>query len=202
MDLIIPVILSGGSGTRLWPLSQKSAPKQFLPLVGDRSTFGLALDRVADRRMFASPLIVAANAHRFLVRDALEAAAIEADVLLEPVPRDTAAAVAAAATVVAERDPNALLLVLAADHLVVDTAGFAAAVEAARAAAEADYIVTFGIVPDGAATNYGYVGRGESLPGIPTVSRVAAFKEKPDSATAIELVASGKNLQAERPGNS
>jgi mannose-1-phosphate guanylyltransferase/mannose-6-phosphate isomerase len=184
MGLIVPVILSGGSGTRLWPLSRNRSPKQFLPLVEGRSTFDMTLERVADRRLFARPLIVAASAHRFLIGEALRSLGTEADILLEPVPRDTAAAVAAAALVVARRDPNALLMVLAADHLILDTAGFAEA-------AEADYIVTFGVVPDSAATSYGYVGRGDAVPDMPAVSRVAAFKEKPDSATAEKLVADG-----------
>lgn len=191
MRSIVPVILSGGAGTRLWPLSRSRSPKQFLPLVEGRSTFAMTLERVADRRLFARPLIVAASAHRFLIGEALRSAGTEADVLLEPVPRDTAAAVATAASVVAQRDPNALLMVLAADHLILDTAGFVAAVETARAAAEADYIVTFGIVPDRAATSYGYVGRGEPVPGAPAVSRVAVFREKPAAATAEKLVADG-----------
>jgi mannose-1-phosphate guanylyltransferase/mannose-6-phosphate isomerase len=191
MGLITPVVLSGGAGTRLWPLSRRDAPKQFLPLVEGRSTFAMTLERVADSGMFARPLVVAARAQRFLVREALRAAAVEADVLLEPVPRDTAAAVAAAATVAARLDPDGLLLVLAADHLILDAAAFAAAVETARAAAGADYIVTFGVVPDAPATNYGYLGRGEALPGLPAASRLSAFKEKPDPATAKELVAAG-----------
>jgi len=189
--LITPVVLSGGGGTRLWPLSRENAPKQFLPLVAGRSTFAMTLERVADRTMFARPLIVASSAQRFLVNEALRAAAVDADILLEPLPRDTAAAVVAAATLVAASDPNALLLVLAADHLIRDTAAFAAAAETARPAAEAGYIVTFGITPDMPATNYGYLGRGEPLPGLPAVSRVAAFKEKPDRSAAAELVASG-----------
>lgn len=175
----------------MWPLSRWNAPKQFLPLVEGRSTFAMTLERVADGGMFARPLIVASSAQRFLVSEALRTTAVEADVLLEPVPRDTAAAVVAAATVAARRDPNALLLVLAADHLILDVVAFIAAVETARAAAEADYIVTFGIVPDAPATSYGYLGRGEALPGLPGMSRVSAFKEKPGTATAEGLVASG-----------
>ena len=191
MGLITPVVLSGGAGTRLWPLSRETAPKQFLPLVAGGATFAMTLERVADRDMFARPLIVASSAQRFLVNEALRAAAVDADILLEPLPRDTAAAVAAAATLVARSDPNALLLVLAADHLIRDTAAFVAAAETARPAAEAGYIVTFGITPDMPATNYGYLGRGEALPGLPAVSRIAAFREKPGPVAAAELVASG-----------
>jgi len=191
MGLITPVVLSGGAGTRLWPLSRETAPKQFLPLIAGRSTFAMTLERVAERDMFARPLIVASSAQRFLVNEALRAAAVDADILLEPLPRDTAAAVAAAATLVARSDPNALLLVLAADHLIRDTAAFLAAAETARPAAEAGYIVTFGIAPDMPTTNYGYLGRGEPLPDLPAVSRIATFKEKPDPLAAAELVASG-----------
>jgi len=191
MELITPVILSGGAGTRLWPLSRESAPKQFLPLVEGRSTFAMALERVADSNVFARPMIVTASGHRFHVREALRTAAIEADILLEPVARNTAAAIVAAAIVAGRRDPDSILLVLAADHLIVDTAGFVAAVETARSAAAEDFIVTFGVVPDAPSIAYGYIRRGEALPGLPTVSKVATFKEKPAAEAAKELVTAG-----------
>jgi len=172
-------------------LSRENAPKQFLPLVAGRSTFAMTLERVADSDMFTRPLIVASSAQRFLVNEALREAEVDADILLEPLPRDTAAAVAAAAALLARSDPDALLLVLAADHLIRDTAAFVTAAASARPAAEAGYIVTFGIVPDMPATNYGYLGRGEPLPGLPAVSRIAAFREKPEPSVAADLVASG-----------
>ncbi len=189
--MIYPVILCGGAGVRLWPLSRESMPKQFLPLVGGRSTFAMTLERIADAGLFARPLIVANAEHRYLVAEALRAADIEGEILLEPARRDSAAAIASAAVLIAGRDADAILLVLAADHVIHDTAGFRNTVRAAEAAAELDYIVTFGIRPDEPATSYGYIRRGAALPGLPDVAVVAAFAEKPDAATAEDYVAAG-----------
>jgi mannose-1-phosphate guanylyltransferase/mannose-6-phosphate isomerase len=187
--VIIPVILCGGAGTRLWPASRADAPKPFLPLVAGCSTFALTLSRIADQTVFAPPVVVASAAHRRLVDAALSRAGITATVLVEPAPRDTAPAIAAAATVVADSDPSAILLVLPADHLIGDTKGFAATVAAALPAAEDGRIVVFGIKPDRAATAYGYVKPGAAIAG--GAATVEVFVEKPDAATAEDLVAAG-----------
>lgn len=186
--MIVPVVLCGGAGTRLWPASRQDLPKPFLPLVGGRSTFALTLDRIADGGRFAPPLVVASVTHRALVEAALPAGG---GLLLEPVPRDTAAAIAAATAYVAKRDPDATILILPADHVIRDRAGFAAAVDAAAAAAADERIVVFGIAPDHPATGYGYIAPGEAL-GHAHVSAVAAFVEKPDAERAAEFVAAGR----------
>ncbi len=187
----MPVILCGGAGTRLWPLSREAHPKQFLPLVDGRSTFTMTLERVADRSLFTAPLIVTGADHRHLVADALRDAGVEAEILLEPSPRDSAAAVASAAAFAARRDPQSILLILAADHVVRDRAGFLRSVERARLAADSGRIVTFGIRPTNPATGFGYIARGAALPGCPGVSLVSTFAEKPDAATAARYVADG-----------
>jgi mannose-1-phosphate guanylyltransferase/mannose-6-phosphate isomerase len=188
---IVPVIMSGGAGTRLWPLARDHRPKPLLPLAGGTSTFALTLDRIADRRLFAEPVVVANRAHRHAITAALDEAGHKARLLLEPTPRDTTAAIAAAAKWVAGERPQALLLVLAADHLIRDVDGFRRTVEAAAGAAEEGMIVTFGIVPTGPATGYGYIERGAAVPGAPAVRRVARFIEKPDAATARRLIDAG-----------
>jgi mannose-1-phosphate guanylyltransferase/mannose-6-phosphate isomerase len=188
--VIVPVILCGGAGTRLWPASREDLPKPFLPLVGDASTFALTLQRIADRTEFAAPLVVASAAHRALVEEGLASAGIEGNVLLEPVGRDTTAAIAAAAAYVEKRTRDAVLLVLAADHVIRDRAGFASTVAAALPAAEAGRIVVFGVTPDRPATGYGYIRPGELLADGRTRA-VAAFIEKPDAARAAEFVAAG-----------
>lgn len=189
--MIIPVILSGGAGIRLWPLSRDNQPKQYLPLVDGRSTFAMTLDRVADREIFERPLIVADVEHRFLVGEALREAGKEGEILLEPMRRNTAAAIASAANLVAKRDAGALLLVLAADHIIRDDAGFRRAVEAGRPAAERNQIVTFGVKPDEPSTHYGYIHRGDADPELPLIAAVAEFAEKPDAARAADYVAAG-----------
>jgi mannose-1-phosphate guanylyltransferase/mannose-6-phosphate isomerase len=166
-------------------------PKQFLPLVAGRSTFAMTLERVADRAIFERPLIVANSEHRYLVAEALRAARLDGEVLLEPMRRDSAMAIAAAAEMIAARDANAVLLVLPADHLIRDSAGFLATARQALPAANEGRIVTFGIRPDTPATQYGYIRKGDLLPGLPGVSAVAEFAEKPDVARATGYVASG-----------
>lgn len=189
--MIIPVILCGGAGMRLWPLSRDNQPKQFLPLIDGRSTFAMTLQRVADREIFERPLIVANVEHRFMVSEALREAGIDGEILLEPMRRDTAAAIASAASFVARRDASALLLVLAADHVIFDSAGFRRSVETARPAAERNHIVTFGVRPDTPATSYGYIRPGAADPELPHVASVAEFSEKPDAPTAAGYVAAG-----------
>lgn len=188
--MIVPVILCGGAGTRLWPASREDLPKPFLPLVAGVSTFALTLARVADRSVFAPPVIVASAAHRHLVAASLGGTGASATILLEPVPRDTAAAIAAAAAFVVRSDPRATLLILPADHVIRDGAAFAATAAAALPAAEAGRIVVFGVTPDHPATGYGYINPGAAL-GEGGARAVAAFVEKPDALRAGEFVAAG-----------
>ncbi|MEX0853753.1 MAG: mannose-1-phosphate guanylyltransferase/mannose-6-phosphate isomerase [Bauldia sp.] len=189
-SVIIPVILCGGAGTRLWPASRADSPKPFLPLVDGNSTFALTLSRLAGSTMFGPIVVVASAAHRHLVDEAVGRADVTATVLLEPVPRDTAPAIAAAAAFVADAAPNATLLVLPADHVVRDAAAFAATVASAIAAAEAGRIVVFGVRPDRPATGYGYIKPGAAITGLDAMA-VDGFIEKPDAARAAEFVAAG-----------
>jgi mannose-1-phosphate guanylyltransferase/mannose-6-phosphate isomerase len=187
--LITPVILVGGAGMRLWPASTDARPKPFLPLANGTSTFDATLDRVADRSLFNEPLIVANNAHRALVESALARRGVQARLLLEPVGRDTAGAIAAAAAFVAAGQPDDVLLILSADHVIADKAGFTGAVRLAAPAVEAGRIVVFGVTPDHPSTGFGYIKPG--APFSDGVYEVAAFREKPDTATAADYVGSG-----------
>jgi len=190
---IYPVILSGGSGTRLWPMSRRLLPKQFLPLVSERSMLQDTLLRLSGLAGAMAPIVVSNNEHRFLVAEQLR----EIDVvpnaqILEPVGRNTAPAVAAAAIHVVASDPSGLLLVLPADHLIRDVAAFHAAVGAAAETALAGSLVTFGIRPSEPATGYGYIERGEPLAGVGGGFRVARFVEKPDRDAAARFLESGR----------
>ena len=185
---LVPVLLSGGSGTRLWPLSREAYPKQFLPLVGEESMLQETWRRVAGLAG-AAPLAVANEEHRFMVAEQLRQAGAEpAAILLEPVGRNTAPAIAAAALQATAAGGDPLLLVLPSDHAVRDAAAFGRAVQAARPAAEAGRLVTFGIVPTGPETGYGYI-RAAAGEGVRAVER---FVEKPDAETARGYVASGE----------
>ncbi len=188
-DRITPVILSGGAGTRLWPASREAYPKQFLPLLGEHSTFGRTLDRVADGEIFADPMIVTAEDFRFLVADQLARARAAGRIILEPMRRDSGPAIAVAAELALAADPEAVLLVLAADHLVTDPAAFAATAAAGLAAAEAGALVTFGIRPTHPSSSYGYIRPGDVMDG--NVRMVAAFVEKPDEEKAKAFIADG-----------
>jgi mannose-1-phosphate guanylyltransferase/mannose-6-phosphate isomerase len=189
---IHPVILSGGAGTRLWPLSRALYPKQFLGLASEESPLEQTLARVADPVRFAAPLVVCNEKHRFLVGDALRrrGAAAEA-ILVEPVARNTGPAACTAALKLAERDPQALVLLLPSDHRIAEEARFLAAVDQAAQAAAAGRLVTFGITPNRPETGYGYIHCAEPLEGLPGCHRVARFVEKPDQATAEGYLASG-----------
>src|SRR5437660_9122529 len=142
---VIPVVMCGGAGTRLWPVSRESMPKQFVPLVGERSTFQQTLQRVADPAMFARPIVITNADFRFIVAEQLRELGIAADIVLEPARRDSGPAVAVAAALAAQRDPAAVVLVLAADHIVREPEEFLAACRDAAVAAASGHIVTFGI---------------------------------------------------------
>src|SRR5215470_6490593 len=189
-SLIIPVILADGTGTRLWPLSRDSMPKQFLPLVGERSTFQQALARVTDKELFAAPIVMTSDAFRFFARRQAQDLGLDPTIVLEPMRRDSAAAIAAAATIARARDPSAVVFTLAADHVIFDLDLFRGACVAGRDAAEEGRIVTFGIRPSAPKTGYGYIRRGAAL-GHNGVHAVAAFVEKPDESTAARYVAEG-----------
>ena len=187
---IIPVILAGGSGTRLWPVSREAMPKQFLPLVGERSTYQQALLRVADSEQFAPPIVMTSADFRFFARRQAEDLGIRATVVLEPERRDSGPAIAAAAVLARQRDPEALVLTLAADHLILDEDQFRSACRAGSEAAVAGHIVTFGIRPSEPRTAYGYIRPGTPL-NSDGISTVAAFVEKPDAATAARYLSDG-----------
>jgi len=186
---IIPLIMCGGAGTRLWPASREVHPKQFLSLFGARSTFQDTLLRVSDADLFERPVIITNNAYRFMVLEQLAEIGLAADVLLEPMRRDSGPAIAAGAAFAEARDKDAIVLALAADHVVSDTPAFLAACREGLAAAEAGHIVTFGVQPERAATEYGYINPGEVISG--KVRAVAKFVEKPDPATAATYVKAG-----------
>lgn len=189
MQDLIPVILSGGSGTRLWPLSRESYPKQFLPLVGDDTMLQATWKRVAALTP-RQPIIVANDGHRFMVAEQMrEAGADPAAILLEPIGRNTAPAIALAALEATRHGEDALLLVLPSDHVIADVPAFHAAVSEAAKAAENGRLVTFGIVPAGPETGYGYIRATGSGEGARAVQQ---FVEKPDRATAEAYVASGE----------
>jgi len=185
---IVPVIMCGGAGTRLWPVSRESMPKQFVRLVGQGSTFQQVLARISDSELFARPIVITNAEFRFVVAEQLRECGVEADIVLEPMRRDSGPAVAVSAVLAAERDREALVLVLAADHVVRKPDEFRKACRRAAAAAAEGRIVTFGIEPTHPATNYGYIRPGEQLNGT-SVRAVAAFVEKPDAATAANYVA-------------
>ncbi len=189
-NMIIPVIMCGGAGKRLWPASRSDNPKPFLPLVDGTSTFALTLKRIAEPTLFGPALVIAGADHGHLAVAALAEAGVTAVTLLEPEGRDTAAAIAAAAAFVADSHPEATLLVLAADHVIRDHAGFHATVAAALPAAEAGKIVVFGIPPAWPATGYGYIHPGAPLP-AKGVRAVARFVEKPDAERARQYIADG-----------
>ena len=191
---IVPVILSGGSGTRLWPVSRESFPKQLWPLVSDWSM----LQETAMRGVgsaFQAPIVVCNQEHRFLIAEQMRAAGIEsARIVLEPVGRNSAPAIAAAAALIAEDDPDAVLWMMAADASIADTAALQTALQAAANAARDGYVVTFGMKPTVPETGYGYIETGPELSGFNGVHQVARFLEKPDVDTAAQLVAGGRHL--------
>jgi mannose-1-phosphate guanylyltransferase/mannose-6-phosphate isomerase len=190
--LIHPVILSGGAGTRLWPLSRAAYPKQLLPLLSERTMLQeTALRSLADVG-FAAPLIICNDEHRFLIDEQLrQVGVVPQQILLEPVARNTGPAVAAVALWLVDRDPDALMLVQPSDHVIGSVARFHEAVARGAAAARNGRLVTFGIKPDRADTGYGYIQTGPRLDGVDDVFAVDRFVEKPDRATAQRFVDSG-----------
>ena len=195
--MIIPVVLSGGSGTRLWPLSREQFPKQLLSLTGGSETMLQAtVARTAGLPGVSAPVVVCNEAHRFMVAEQLRQAGVAgARIVLEPIGRNTAPAIALAAHAAlgAAGTDDPLLLILPADHVVRDVAAFQAAVRAAQPAAAAGRLVTFGVVPEGPETGYGYIRRGAGA-GAPGggVYAIDRFVEKPDLATAQGFLASGE----------
>lgn len=188
-QLVTPLIMCGGAGTRLWPSSREGRPKQFLALMGDRSTFQETLLRVSDPALFGRPIIITNGGYRFLVAEQLAAVGIQADILLEPSRRDSGPAIAAGAAFARARDGDSLVMALAADHVVSDAAAFVSACQTAAKAARQGRIVTFGIRPTRAATEYGYIRPGTALGD--NVFAVEAFVEKPNEPAARKYVESG-----------
>jgi mannose-1-phosphate guanylyltransferase len=188
MALITPVILSGGAGTRLWPMSRAEQPKQFLALTGPQTMFEMTLARVHDKDRFAPPIVVAGVGHADLVEAQLGGTL--ATVLLEPCARNTAPAIALAA--LAAKDPATPLLVMPSDHVITDIDAFYRATDALLPLVAQGWLATYGIAPTGPETGYGYIQRGPAI--APGVDQVARFVEKPDSARAAAMIASGDHL--------
>ncbi|MGF9759456.1 mannose-1-phosphate guanylyltransferase/mannose-6-phosphate isomerase [Microvirga sp. 0TCS3.31] len=187
---ILPVIMCGGSGTRLWPASRDSMPKQFIDLVGQHSTFQTAVQRVTAPKVFLRPTVISSNDVRFIVADQLAQIGATADIILEPIQRDSAAAIAVAACHAARRDPETIVLLIAADHVIEDAVAFVASCEAAIEPARQGHIMTLGVVPQYPATSYGYIQTGESIKGTDAF-QVNRFVEKPKAETAQSYIDQG-----------
>lgn len=192
-DILIPVILSGGSGTRMWPLSRAGYPKQYLALHGEHSLLQQAALRASKVADAGAPIIITNNEQRFLVAEQMRQVAIQPGrIVLEPVGRNTAPAVAVAALLAVQDNPAAILLVLASDHVIENEKEFVALVGKAARASRAGALATFGILPTEPHTGYGYIRRGEGMPGVAEgVFAVDAFVEKPDAARAVSFLAQG-----------
>ncbi|MDX2288013.1 MAG: mannose-1-phosphate guanylyltransferase/mannose-6-phosphate isomerase [Hyphomicrobiaceae bacterium] len=194
MGQVYPVILSGGSGTRLWPLSRAMYPKQFIQFFDDQETsfLGAALARLPAAAGFADPILLCNNDHRFLVREEIDRAGIAAKaIVLEPIARNTAPAIAVAALLALRESADAVLAVMPSDHVVRDAAGFVTAVNRAAKVARTGRLVLFGITPDSPHTGYGYIRQGAAMKDFPGAFAVEAFFEKPDRATAESYLARG-----------
>ncbi|HEY4135042.1 MAG TPA: mannose-1-phosphate guanylyltransferase/mannose-6-phosphate isomerase [Alphaproteobacteria bacterium] len=189
---IRPVILAGGTGTRLWPMSRLLSPKQFMPLAGPATMLAETVGRVVDPARFLPPIVLCNEEYRFIVAEQLRGLGIKAEaIVLEPVARNTAPAVAVAALLAAAVDPETPLLLLPADHVIAATGKFHAAIATALPAAVAGKLMTFGIPPSRPETGYGYIHRGGELGGQPGCYAVDRFVEKPDAATAERYVSEG-----------
>ena len=193
--LIVPVILSGGGGSRLWPFSTKETPKQFLPLIDSKCLFEQALERVRGHAGFAAPIVVGSIQHADLCERLLEPDGDKARLILESCARNTAPAIIMAASVAKEtHGEDALLLVMPSDHVIEDVAAFHDAIRKGEAAARAGRLVTFGIRPTSPDTGYGYLKMGGDLADGPDVKEVAQFVEKPQSDVAEAMLAEGDYL--------
>ena len=194
MGHIYPVLLSGGAGTRLWPLSRAMYPKQFIRALAGQGPCLLAatLQRTAAEPDIARPIIVCNSDHRFLVEEEAALAGVKPRaIVLEPVARNTAPAIAAAALLVEAEDAEGILLVMPSDHVITDRERFLAAVRGAAEVAGKGKLVLFGIKPSAPHTGYGYIRRGAPLPGFEHVFAVDAFTEKPNAETAVQYLAAG-----------
>lgn len=196
---MIPVILSGGSGTRLWPLSRSSYPKQFLPITEEKTLFQLTLERISHLNQslanFQNPIIVTNENHRFIVAEQLRQQRVSAQILLEPIARNTAPAIAAAAELALSRGEDPVLLILAADHVIEQQEAFNQAVAVGLSAAESGKLVTFGIVPKTPETGYGYIKANQKVNSDNLEAyAVAQFVEKPCLATAQQYLTDGSYL--------
>jgi mannose-1-phosphate guanylyltransferase/mannose-6-phosphate isomerase len=192
---IVPVLLSGGRGSRLWPLSRETYPKQLLALLGDRTLLQQTALRVADPSLFADPMVIANAEHRFAIGEQLRSVGVSsASIVLEPHGRNTAPAVTIAALLASEADPDAVILVMPVDHWVMDEGKFREDVLSGLEAARSGNFILFGLQPTSPSTGFGYIGLGDQLPSVPRVHRVGAFVEKPDLLTAEQLMAGKKHL--------
>lgn len=185
---IIPLVMCGGAGTRLWPASREARPKQFISFFGARSTFQDTVLRLTGD-LFERPIVITNAAYRFWVQEQLSEIGVDADIVLEPVRRDSGPAIAAGAVLAKMRSPDAVVLALAADHVIKDSAAFIDACEKSLPAAMAGHIVTFGVRPERPATEYGYILPKDAI--AEGVHAVASFVEKPDAATASGYINSG-----------
>jgi mannose-1-phosphate guanylyltransferase/mannose-6-phosphate isomerase len=191
---LYPVILSGGSGTRLWPLSRAMYPKQFIRFSHkqDASFLAQSLKRLPQKQGFAQPILICNNDHRFLVlEDSERAGVFPSAIILEPMARNTAPAIAVAALHIMAKDPNGIMIVMPSDHMIRDEPAFAEAVKQAAKVAEAGRLVLFGIKPDSPHTGYGYIKRGAALKECEGAYAVAQFTEKPQKKVAEKYLASG-----------
>jgi mannose-1-phosphate guanylyltransferase/mannose-6-phosphate isomerase len=190
---LVPVILSGGSGTRLWPLSRENYPKQFLRLMSHRSLLQETILRCRDAG-FSVPMVVASDSHRFVVAEQIQETGMEPlALILEPLARNTGPAICAAALLLAESEPDRLMLVLPADHVITDSVAWAAAVRAAVPAAANGMLMTFGIRPERADTGFGWIKQGEPLADVPGAFRIAEFVEKPMLGVAEAMLTGGQH---------
>lgn len=192
---IVPVLLSGGTGTRLWPLSREAYPKQLLSLLGEKTLLQQTALRTGKSDRFTAPMVIANAEHRFVIGEQLREAGIDdARIVLEPMGRNTAPAIAVAALLAMEHDPEAILLATPVDHWVGDRAAFLETVERGLQAAMEGKLVLFGIRPTAPTTGYGYIHAGDDVAAGAGIHRVSGFVEKPDAATAAEYLASGQYL--------